>query len=122
MGKKPDRSSRGEAGSAGGVRGARLEELLREELTSLLDTEINDQRLADVHITRVELSGDGSRARAWFALKGPHETARVHDVTQAFERAAGFLRGRLCDALPMKRMPDLKFRHDPVALDIDAIR
>lgn len=97
-----------------GFRGQRLEELFREELNSILEVESNDPALEDVRVTRAELSRDGSRARIWFALLGGDaEAARTR---AAFERAAGFLRSRLCDALPIKRVPELTFRHDPVAL------
>jgi ribosome-binding factor A len=60
----------------------------------------------------VELSGDGSRARAWFVVAA----LDADPATAALERAARFLRSRLCDALPVKRIPDLTFRQDPVAL------
>jgi ribosome-binding factor A len=94
-----------------GVRSQRLEELFREELNSVLDIEVNDPGLEGVRVTRVELSGDGSRARAWFVV----DALDAHPARAALERAAGFLRSRLCDALPLKRLPELTFRHDPVA-------
>ena len=37
----------------------------------------------------------------------------------AFERACGFLRARLADALPLERTPLLQFRWDPAAYDGD---
>lgn len=106
-------------GPAGGpdrgasFRGQRLEELFREELNSVLDNEINDPRLDGVRVTAVELSRDGSRARAWF--NAARETSES-EVLAVLERAAGFLRGRLCEALPLKRAPELRFRCDPAAL------
>lgn len=94
-----------------GVRSQRLEELFREELNSLLDVEVSDPALDGVRITRVELSGDGSRARAWFAVALLDE----NEARAALEHAARFLRSRLCDALPLKRIPELTFRYDPAA-------
>lgn len=110
-----DTSARESAERGAGFRGQRLEELFREELSSLLEIEINDPALDDVCITRAELSADGSRARIWFALPSGRQASAAR-VRTAFERAAGFLRSRLCDALPVKRVPELTFRHDPVAL------
>jgi ribosome-binding factor A len=112
MGKQRDQ--RDFASRDAGFRGQRLEGLFREELNSLLEAEVNDPRLDDVRVSRVELSRDGSRARVWF-LCG-REEAVVRQVEAAFENAAGFLRGRLGDALPLKRLPELRFRHDPAAL------
>jgi ribosome-binding factor A len=100
-----------------GFRGQRLEELFREELNSLLDSEVNDRRLENVKITVVELSRDGSSARAWFISTEPSAAVPPDQIHAALDRAAGFLRSRLCDALPLKRIPELRFRHDPILRD-----
>jgi len=121
MAKRPSRprddSARRDAERGAGIRSQRLEELFREELNFLLEIEINDPALDNARITRAELSPDGSRARAWFTfptLPTDRDAARVR---AAFERASGFLRSRLCDALPVKRIPELSFRHDPLAIN-----
>lgn len=98
-----------------GLRGRRLEGLFREELNSLLDGEVGDPCLAGVSVSRVELSRDGSSARIWFVTSSRDERSLPAKTAAAFERAAGFLRGRLVDALPLKRIPELRFRHDPAA-------
>lgn len=114
---KQQRRPREDESNDASFRGQRLEALFLEELNSILDCEVTDPRLEDVRITRVELSRDGSRARVWFALRAGllvgDDLARETGV--AFARAAGFLRVRLCDALPLKRMPQLRFCHDPSA-------
>jgi ribosome-binding factor A len=118
---KNEKWSRDGSARAAGFRSLRLEELFREEMNSLLDGEVTDPRLEDTHVTRVELSRDGSRARIWFA-KTPGESPRSADETRsAFDHAAGFFRSRLCEALSLKRMPELTFRHDP-ALVTDPYR
>jgi ribosome-binding factor A len=103
---EPDRSA--------SFRGQRIEELFREELNSLLDSEVSDPRLDGVRVTQVELSRDGSRARAWFSTSD--RAADELEVLGTLERAAGFLRSRLSEALPLKRAPELRFRRDPAAL------
>ena len=114
-----DTSARDPIERGAGLRSQRLRELFREELTSLLEIEINDPALADARITRAELSLDGSRARIWFALGSSVDDSDAEQACAAFERAAGFLRSRLCDAVPVKRIPELTFRYDPVALAPD---
>jgi ribosome-binding factor A len=113
---KRDASSRERSARDAGIRGLRIEELFREELNSILDSEIQDPRLEGVRVTAVELSRDGSRARIWFALASAEELIGGRKAQTAFERAAGFLRSRLCETLVLKRMPELRFRHDPTAL------
>lgn len=69
-----------------------------------------------VRVTLVELSRDGSRARIWCFMISNLDATRVIRTEQAFDHAASFLRARLCEALPIKRMPELSFRYDPAAL------
>jgi ribosome-binding factor A len=111
---KRDNWSRDASTHVAGNRRVRLEELFREEMNSLLDGEVNDPRLEDTHVTRVELSRDGSRARIWFTKTSSQSPHSADETRAAFDHAAGFFRGRLCDALALKRMPELTFRHDPV--------
>jgi ribosome-binding factor A len=92
-----------------GARTVRLQELIREELNFLLRGEVRDPRLAGVEITMVELSRDGSRARAWFTTDANDED----DVLEALDGAVGFLRDDLAASLGLKRTPDLRFRRDP---------
>ena len=98
-----------------GLRALRLEQLLREELNSILDGELADERFDGVRVSLVELSRDASRARIWYCMTTTHDATRVNATERAFEHAASFLRARLCDVLPVKRMPELTFRHDPAA-------
>ena len=99
-----------------GIRALRLEQLLREELNSILDGELGDERFSGVRITLVELSRDGSRARIWYSMTTLHDAACVAAAQSAFGAASRFFRSRLCDALPLKRFPELSFRHDPALL------
>jgi ribosome-binding factor A len=98
-----------------GVRGPRLEQLFREELNSIIACEMTDPRLEGTRVQFVELSRDGSRARVWFAVASSSSLDRTFsaaEVEAVFQRASGFFRTRLCEALPLKRMPELSFRHD----------
>jgi ribosome-binding factor A len=120
MGNRRDRKARRGIDPSAGIRALRLEQLFREELNSILDGELGDQRFAGVRVTLVELSRDGSRARIWYSMTDTHDAARAFATQQAFGRAASFFRTRLSDALPLKRSPELSFRHDPaVLIDFD---
>ncbi len=119
MGNRHRRARHGVDPSAG-IRALRLEQLFREELSSILDGELFDARFEGVRITLVKLSRDGSRARIWYCMTHSHDAARAAQTQAAFGRAAAYLRTRLCDALPLKRLPELTFRHDPAALVEDS--
>src|SRR5689334_20314625 len=112
MGNRHRKQRRGTDPGAG-IRALRLEQLFREELNSILDGELGDQRFDGVRVTLVELSRDGSRARIWYSMTPNTDPRQTHATQVALEHAAGFFRTRLCEALPVKRSPELSFRHDP---------
>jgi ribosome-binding factor A len=115
MGNRHRRARHGTDPGAG-IRALRLEQLLREELNSILDGELFDARFEGVRVTLVELSRDGSRARIWYCMTPSSDAAHAARTHAAFSGASAFFRTRLCDALPLKRTPELTFRHDPAAL------
>jgi len=94
-----------------GIRSLRLEQLIKEEINFLLGSEVQDPELDGVSITAVELARDGSRARLWFRTGSAVEDDEATGL--ALQRAAGFFRARLCDALGVKRVPELRVRRDP---------
>jgi len=109
-------SGRGRRDRPESVRGVRLEELIREELNLLLDSEVADPTLEYVRVTTVSLSPDGSRARVFFLVDRNDTETSVKDIERSLVRATGFLRRELCDALSLKRTPELRF-----VLDLEAL-
>jgi ribosome-binding factor A len=108
------RQSRERGGNDGlGTRAIRLQELIRQEVNLMFETEIRDRRLEDVTITFVELTPDGSCARLWFSAAGRH------DKIEALTRATGFLRTRLAESLGLKKTPELRFRRDDATGTLD---
>src|SRR5262245_54839542 len=93
------RSSRSESSSSESLRaGARIERLnhvLFEELTALVQDELRDPLFADVELGAFELSVDARMARVHYFVRGPDIPGRREEVDRAFTRAAPFLRSRL---------------------------
>jgi ribosome-binding factor A len=96
----------------------RIGEQLRAEISRLLREEVTDPRIGLVTITHVDVSPDLRNARVyWSALhaedgRGAREDA--HGATaEGLESAAGFLRRQLARLLHVKRVPELRFVHDP---------
>lgn len=88
---------------------AELERLLND----LLFAEVKDPRLTDVRVTSVSVSGDLGVATVFFGTLGDDEDSSV--AIEAFERARGFLRMRIGQALRLRRVPELRFEHDTSA-------
>lgn len=97
----------------GGHRHQRLQQILEEELQSLVRDELTDPRLADLRVTAVELSVDYRSARVKFVTDAPEETAeRLAKIDRALGKATRFLRARLGESVEMKRLPELHFVYD----------
>lgn len=92
------------------LRKARLEETIRELLSSLLLREAKDPRLAGVVISAVELSGDLKQAKAYFSVFGDAE--RERQAADGLEQAKGFLRAELRHHLKAETIPELIFLRD----------
>ena len=89
----------------------RVAELLRAEIARVLHRDAQDPRLALVTLVRVDLAPDFSNAGIyWSTLDPKHE---VEDIQAALESAASFLRARISKSVQLKRVPELRFRHDP---------
>jgi ribosome-binding factor A len=96
-----------------GHRHGRLERLLFEELDALFRDEITDPTLGRLTVTAVMLSPDYRSARITLVTTSGEPLA-PKDVRDALERATGFLRARILEALELKHAPLLSFvfEHD----------
>ncbi len=82
-------------------------------LNELLVSGAKDPRLAGARVSEVDVSGDLGLATVYFNLIDPEEDPA--DVKEGFERARGFFRSRVGEALQLRRVPELRFRHDTTA-------
>jgi ribosome-binding factor A len=94
----------------------RIGEQIRAELSRLLREEVVDPRVGIVTLTRVDVAPDLGHARVYWSrvALGEEEEGEAAARTEAgLASAAGFLRRRLAGLLPLKRVPELRFRRDP---------
>ena len=89
----------------------RVNQMIRREISELLQKEIQDPRLEFVSITRVEVSPDLHVARVHFSVLG--NSARVEAVQEGLNHARGFLRKSLGKRITLRFTPDLEFEYDP---------
>jgi ribosome-binding factor A len=81
-------------------------------LNELLLTEVKDPRLSGARISDVEVTGDLSLATIYFNTLGLDDAV---PIKEGFEQARGFFRSQVGRALQLRRVPDLRFRHDTSA-------
>ena len=93
----------------------RLGNQILRSLSELLRFETKDPRLQRVSLTAVDLTRDLSIARVYFSLLDPN--ADVAPVQEGLEKAAGFLRAKLGQAIKVRHVPELRFEHDDSAAE-----
>lgn len=90
-------------------RTARLDELLRQEITAIVAREVDDPRIGFVTITDVDVSPDLRHANVWVSLIG--EGSERREQLRALAGALPFVRRRL-GRLHLKRIPELHLKED----------
>ena len=89
----------------------RLNHLIRQEITDLLQREAKDPRLAVmVSVTRVAVSADLHHARVYVSVMGTEEEKK--GLLAGLHAASGFLRRELAARINLRHTPDLTFVYD----------
>jgi len=91
-------------------RSVRVAEAIRNELSMLLLLKVQDPKLAEVAVTRVQLADDLQFARVFFTVPG--DKKKQVDAEEGLQRAKGFMRSSLAKILNMRYTPDLHFVYD----------
>jgi ribosome-binding factor A len=93
-----------------GKRLDRVNQLIREEISMLLQRELKDPRLGFVTVTHVETSPDLRTARVFVSVLG--DEAKWTASLTALASARGFVRNWLRQHLDLRQIPELDFRAD----------
>ena len=89
----------------------RLNVLFREELATIIRTELRDPRLAElISIIRVDVSPDLENADVHISIMA--EPEEQVDSMKTLDRAAPFLRRELLHRVTIRKVPQLKFHLD----------
>ena len=91
-------------------RAKRLGEQIQRELTELLRRDVKDERIGNVTITAVNVTGDLRTARVYYLVFG--KDGPDPKVQQGLTSAAGFLRNALSKSLMIRYTPTLTFELD----------
>ena len=88
----------------------RVNSLLRQTLSELLQREVKDPRLGGfITITAVDTSTDMKHAKVYVSSLGDDDR---QEILGALATAAGFFRRELAGSLKLRRIPQLSFRWD----------
>ena len=93
-----------------GKRLERVNQLIKEEISQLLQRELKDHRLGFVTVTDVEVTKDLRLARVFVSILGTEEQWK--SSLAALESAKGFIHNWLRHHLSLRVTPSLVFRPD----------
>src|SRR6266576_2495950 len=88
----------------------RIDELLRQEITSIISREIGDPRVGFATITGVETAPDLRHAKVFVSVIGQPEGRK--EALRALGRAMPFVRHELGKRLRLKRIPEFHLELD----------
>ncbi len=87
-----------------------VNELLRQEISKIILTELSDPRLHLLTVTGVKASTDLKHARVFFHVHGSAEARQ--SSREALQRARGRVRHLLGQRVRIKFIPELSFEYD----------
>ena len=90
------------------IKMARLNNTFVEKISEILHNDIKDKDVKFVTITEVKITNDLSFAKVYFTSN--EENRR--QVTEALNKASGFIRSRLCEKVQLRKMPEIHFVYD----------
>ncbi len=89
----------------------RLNKVIKQEISRLLEREVNDPRLSNsISVTEVSVSPDLKYAKVFVSILG-NETDKT-EMLVGFNAASGFLRKKLALHLKLRCVPQLSFHYD----------
>jgi len=100
-----------------GARMRRVNEAVREVLSSQLALGMKDPRIGFVTVTGVDTSPDLRFARVYVSVLGDEDERTA--TLEALTSSRGFLQARIGDELRMKRTPALSFYYDETVARAD---
>ena len=89
---------------------ARRSEALREEITTLVEGELEDPRIGLVTVNEVVMATDGKVARVFIEVAG--DDKEVEESMEGLNASRGFIRHSLTANLGLRHAPELLFMLD----------
>lgn len=91
-------------------RARRLGELLKQEISQIIQREVKDPRIGFISLTDVEVSGDLRHAKVFVSIYGSEEEKK--ETMQGLKQATGFIRKLIGNRITTYHTPELLFRYD----------
>jgi len=94
-------------------RSERVQELIREGISALIQRGVKDPRIGFTTVTNVDLSDNLKHAKVYVSVFGTEREQQ--DTIEGLTRASGFIRSSLGKTLYLRHIPVLEFMLDETA-------
>ena len=98
---------------------ARLESLLKREISDIIRREIKDVEFGLITVTKVMLSGDLQHAKVYVSIYDKEDKQR--QLLKHLNKSSGFVKGIVGRRVRMHYVPDIDFIHDKSMEEADRI-
>ncbi len=88
----------------------KINQRIKEEVSSIVHQEVKDPRLGFITITQAEVSKDLQHAKVYFSVLGGDD--KFDDAQKGLESAKGFIRRLVGQRIRMRYTPDILFIQD----------
>ncbi len=92
-------------------RAQRVGDLIKEEISRIIQYELKDPGIGFVTVTQVKLSDDLRHAKIFYSVLGGEEAKK--ESSSALRRACGFIQHEIGRRLRLKYTPEIYFLFDP---------
>ena len=99
------------------LRVEKVQELMKQEISQIIQRELKDPRIGFVTVTSVECTGDLREAKIYVSLMGSEQ--QVKDSWAGLNRGLGFIRREIGKHIRLRFTPELTFELDK-SLDYSA--
>ena len=87
----------------------RLNHAFQQEISMIIMREVKNENIKLVTITGVETTNDLSFSKVYYTI---FDETKKDVVKEALEKAAPFIRSKLCERVDIRHTPELKFIYD----------
>ena len=98
------------------IRINRIRSMMKDELSVMVNRNLNDPRVPFITVTNVEMTRDAKLATVFISILGVNQIHSDPEVTasvlEALMKGKGPLRKHLSSVLQLRYMPDLLFKED----------
>ena len=87
----------------------RISDMLVEQISYILATEVKDKDINFVTVTECKVSSDLSYAKVYVTVL---DESKKKETLKALKNARGFIRSKLYDRVDIRHIPELEFVYD----------